>query len=614
VAAMVGPFDDSRLHGARAVLVKIKPDVQGRFLFEIWAQYTRAGLNQMQVGDLVGVENYTPPEGRSRTYSILALTEVLPVHFAAQGTDAYPGHVFEAMRSIREDWEIQDEHAMHATTTIVAHAVSTGLQFRFEPAAAALPVTSEERNLPMTGSEVRPLSRQMVDAIVNRGMQEEPDSPFVHRKFEDINVRLGIESLLTTHFGIFGFTGVGKSNLVSALSAALTVPDTGASANVVLVDPNDEYLALLVDRFVSRPQDMLYIHVGPDSLPGPVTDELGREGNPSAAAIAQLRGQMKIPPGLSTPEGEAIIAAALPRVFPRTRIALPEIDLAAFIWNEIRTQTDVRVGPAVKEALSEAADIWTEGLHGDPVTVEGIRRAIQVLDAPANTVRRAITDRIGAEAQRGTALGVVERTKRSLERLAQRLETVPAAAVLPIPQLVQILNEHATGRIVVVTGRRDSDLKEFARVLGNELYEARRTVGQRTPFTTFIFDEADLFIGTEDSDESSLGVRDLCVTLARRGRKFGLGLGISTQRAAFLDTQIMANLHTYFISKLPRQADRQRVAEAFGVGEDQLAPTFTFRPGNWLILSHDATGLKGVPIPTSAGDATRRILAAGHGE
>jgi len=64
------------------------------------------------------------------------------------------------------------------------------------------------------------------------------------------------------------------------------------------------------------------------------------------------------------------------------------------------------------------------------------------------------------------------------------------------------------------------------------------------------------------------------------------------------------------VSKLPRSTDRQRVAEAFGIGEEQLAPTFTFRPGNWLIISHDATGLKGVPIPTVADDANERILQA----
>jgi hypothetical protein len=72
----------------------------------------------------------------------------------------------------------------------------------------------------------------------------------------------------------------------------------------------------------------------------------------------------------------------------------------------------------------------------------------------------------------------------------------------------------------------------------------------------------------------------------------------------------MGNLHTYFVSILPRKTDRERVAEAFGIGDEQLSPTFTFRPGSWLVISHDAVGLKGVPIPTTAADANERIIAA----
>jgi len=67
------------------------------------------GLDAFQVGDLIAVENYTPPQNGGVTYSILSLTEVYPSHFATQGPDAYPGHVFESMKSIKEDWEKQDD-------------------------------------------------------------------------------------------------------------------------------------------------------------------------------------------------------------------------------------------------------------------------------------------------------------------------------------------------------------------------------------------------------------------------------------------------------------------------------------------------------------------------
>ena len=119
------PFDDDRLQSARSALVKVTPDEQGRFTYELMCQYTRRGLDNLQVGDLVGVENYTPTNNGDRVYSVLALSQVYPVHFAAQGSNAYPGHIFESMRSIKEDWESQEERPLHLTTTISIQAVPT---------------------------------------------------------------------------------------------------------------------------------------------------------------------------------------------------------------------------------------------------------------------------------------------------------------------------------------------------------------------------------------------------------------------------------------------------------------------------------------------------------
>ena len=96
-------------------------------------------------------------------------------------------------------------------------------------------------------------------------------------------------------------------------------------------------------------------------------------------------------------------------------------------------------------------------------------------------------------------------------------------------------------------------------------------------------------------------------TLARRGRKFGLGVAIATQRVTYLNTSIMAQPHTYFISKLPRMSDRQRVVDAFGTSEEVMRETFKFGKGDWLAISHDATGLKSVPIPIHSDNAEQRI-------
>jgi hypothetical protein len=47
--------------------------------------------------------------------------------------------------------------------------------------------------------------------------------------------------------------------------------------------------------------------------------------------------------------------------------------------------------------------------------------------------------------------------------------------------------------------------------------------------------------------------------------------------------------------------------EAFGIPEDMLRETFKFRKGDWLIISHEATGLKNAPIPIHADNAEDRI-------
>lgn len=618
---MSNPFDDNRLYGARSALVEMTPDDQGRFQFELWSQYTRLGLDGLQVGDLVAVENYTPTENGRNTYSVLTLNQVYPIHFAAQGTDAYPGHIFESMRSIKEDWEKQTDKPLHPTTTIKSRAISTGWQFKYSSRDEDLPILGDEKNLPMVGAEIMPLSMEMVNSIINRNMEQQPPSPFLHKKFADINVKLDKEALLTTHFGIFGFTGVGKSNLVSSMVTSLSSKsdleeeiESDIISNVVLIDPNDEYLGLLIDKFVSNPEEIQYVHVGADSLAYQVTQILGNTDigkipidKIEDAIDTQLR-QMKLPGALKhNPNIQIYIREGLKKSLARTSIGLTEQNIFQWIQNKITEQTPPQSGPEAKDVLREIATEWAKGLDQSSLNTDVVQQAIN----REPSIRPIIGRRLRQNSSPlSTVTGVVDRTLNSLRRLKKDITEIPPNAIISYRDVISALNDEKKHQIFIITGRRDSDLKRFIENIGNELYESRRREGRIKPFTVFLFDEADLFIPIDSKDEETERIKELCVTLARRGRKFGLGIGISTQRASLLDTEVMGNLHTYFVSKLPRSNDRQRVAEAFGIGEDQLSPTFTFRPGDWLIISHDATGLKGVPIPVSASNANERILEA----
>jgi DNA helicase HerA-like ATPase len=175
-----------------------------------------------------------------------------------------------------------------------------------------------------------------------------------------------------------------------------------------------------------------------------------------------------------------------------------------------------------------------------------------------------------------------------------------------IPDIVKRLNADDNSSLIVVQAADPDALRIFACSLGMAIYQERRRSGQITPLVSFIFDEADEFIPLNvEKDSSYANSTAIAMTLARRGRKFGLGIGIATQRVTYLNTSIMAQPHTYFISKLPRRSDRERVCEAFGISEDMFRQTFKFRKGNWLLVSHDATGLESVPLPV-------RTPSAGH--
>ncbi len=172
--------------------------------------------------------------------------------------------------------------------------------------------------------------------------------------------------------------------------------------------------------------------------------------------------------------------------------------------------------------------------------------------------------------------------------------------------MIHDLNTPDKSGLYIIQAHNPDDLRHFAWMLGTFTYEERRQSGQITPLVSFIFDEADEFI-PQNAKDTYAESTEIAMTLARRGRKFGLGIGIATQRVTYLNTSIMAQPHTYFVSKLPRKSDQERITDAFGIGDEMFRQTFKFKKGNWLLVSYDATGLEAIPLPIYAENANDRI-------
>jgi hypothetical protein len=125
----------------------------------------------------------------------------------------------------------------------------------------------------------------------------------------------------------------------------------------------------------------------------------------------------------------------------------------------------------------------------------------------------------------------------------------------------------------------------------------RKREFQVDPQILFVFDEAQEFIPAYDK---ARGVDVTCThqieTLLRQGRKYGLGGCVATQRIAYLNTNALQQLHTYFVGPLPRPYDRTLVSSTFTIDQGILEKTLEFAPGQWLLSSYIATGMENVPI------------------
>ena len=83
-----------------------------------------------------------------------------------------------------------------------------------------------------------------------------------------------------------------------------------------------------------------------------------------------------------------------------------------------------------------------------------------------------------------------------------------------------------------------------------------------------MFDEAQEFVRDL---ANTRGIKKDCSekveTLLRKGRKCGLGGCIATQRIAYLNTNALQKLHTYFVGTLPRPYDRKLVSNTFTIDQ-----------------------------------------------
>lgn len=596
-------------------LMDMSESPDARFVYTIWFDYTRESINAIQEGTMLAVPNFGADEKTNRM-SVLEVTSVKPSHFGLQGgIGGYPGFVVEAARSAAQDWESQESVSTEETTKIVAIAIPTRLEIT-EP---EFPVGSDdfrvepETNMAMVGSRVRTLDSKTTNRIANNGIDQESETNLAVigtlARNPDVEIIARVEDMLRTHFAIFGFTGVGKSNLLSTAVSKI-FESSQDPVKIVFFDLMGEYTGLLIDQLLAKKINGNMLAIGRNTLPEGVFKRInGLRGAPSdKEAAKQLMRYSLLPKALQKHRG--LMESALLDIMVQGKLRYFNEAQSVAVYDLMFTDGVVtwaknrQRGRGIYEKrleLTKRAVRETAMIRGD---YKSIRFTPDIAKSLRETLQRLLDERDNAQFKNEGDYN------NHVAKLVE-LETTTAenlSADITLPEIVNDLNDGDNHSLWVIQAHKSDDLRNFSRQLGEELYESRRLNGVIDPLVSFIFDEADEFI-RRDGKGSYEASAEIAETIARRGRKFGIGIGIATQRIRYLDTNIMSQPHTYFVSKLPRASDRDAVAEAFGFSNDMLSQTFKFTKGQWLLVSHDATGLDAVPLPVKTDDANERVAS-----
>jgi hypothetical protein len=308
-------------------------------------------------------------------------------------------------------------------------------------------------------------------------------------------------------------------------------------------------------------------------------------------------------------EADERIKAGLQRIIDQGKLAYytrpkQKIPTYSQFSDELSAQRKDSVDkPHYMNAIDKIHDAILEYVeeHGLSENQEVSEEFVRYIDQLATeTIQQfKVHEKSGLYAWATTRSAILDIIKKKREREKEEVGGLTAEKIR------ELLEDKAT-RLVCVSISDPFTIKDLVITLTKDLLVRRKRRFQVKPYVLLVFDEAQEFIpsGAGGIDAKCSGHVE---TLLRQGRKYGLGVCIATQRIAYLNTNALQQLHTYFVGTLPRPYDRALVSDTFMIDKGILEKTLEFAPGEWLLSSYIATGIENVPIFIKADNAENEI-------
>ncbi|MGC8661449.1 MAG: ATP-binding protein [Nitrososphaeria archaeon] len=514
-------------------------------------------FDRLHEPSFIGIERKLPSDV---SYLIYEIATIKPVHFEMIGLDERlpTGIRKEYLQTVGESWGVSDE------TWIDLWAVPTKYSMTVRD---GIPVFSRESVVPLAGSKAYLLSKQTVEKF----LCEEKGVTVGNLLGFNMPLTVKPDSLVRYHTGIFGFTGSGKSNLMSYLIREAVKSDPELS--VVIFDVSGEYSINLLDILLENGEiystenfrNGAASFMDSQAIPETLEERLGNGFIEKYAELLFRGGRVK---KLSLSVQKAITLGQLFETLEESLSSKPETRLSGM--RQLREFTGYFYGNRNYDESTGIQDVDQE--------------AKRMLTAILSGIMENVSDKSNIYKQLSSIVDYMDEGSSS----GQEGLTSPSS-------LAEMFKNPDSPKIIVNYVPEPDRARRAVSGFINELLYLKKTLGIRRKVLV-VLDEAQEFIpdrtrSDDYSDQSNSSVE----SLLRQGRKYRAHCWVSTQRVAHLNTNALQQLHSYFVSTLPRYYDRMVIADAFSLSTDIIEKTTELETGQWLFVSYKATKQKNVP-------------------
>jgi len=232
-----------------------------RYQCRVKIEYQKDLMGLLEEGMLLAVRNFKQSGDGAERYTLMETSRVWPEHFGLRGLSdhGYYPMQFEIIEQSEGDWQTDD------TSTMMIQIDAIPINYDLLMKGGGGFEFVKGFSYPVVGSHAYLLNSGMINCMYNKRITDQMGID-ASRTVEDARVdpRLGLvkmfeasktvipiyidfEKLVRYHFGVFAFTGGGKSNLTSNVLRRILLHTDSENTKVVLFDISCEYAFLLLD-------------------------------------------------------------------------------------------------------------------------------------------------------------------------------------------------------------------------------------------------------------------------------------------------------------------------------------------------------------------------------